>query len=217
MKIETKVNLEKLKCTHFGYLNPMLYIGFRKGLRNVGGKHKKTKQNDNFMTGLKNIIGIIFGFLLISSCKQSTYNINEIVISDCLNKELIKTIDHIDSSCSNVKSVLIEFDKSNNDLNFTITGDFIYYDSKAMDGFFVYKDKYVSVYGLKGNDDNSFINLSKLQKIKIKGLVDYDYSQLERFDKDNPPLPPPPPREPYYRKYLIINKDSFKLIDYYKY
>jgi hypothetical protein len=86
-----------------------------------------------------------------------------------------------------------------------------------MDGFFVYKDKFISIYGLKGNDDNLFINLSRLQKGKIKGLVDYDYSQLDRFDKDNPPLPPPPPREPYYRKYLIINKDSFKLIDYYKY
>ena len=169
------------------------------------------------MTRLNTIIGLILGFLLIGSCKQKTNNINEIVISNCLHKELIRTISHIDSSCNNIKSVLIEFDKNNNELNVTITGDFIYYDSKAMDGFFVYKDKFISIYGLKGNDDNLFINLSRLQKGKIKGLVDYDYSQLDRFDKDNPPLPPPPPREPYYRKYLIINKDSFKLIDYYKY
>jgi len=139
------------------------------------------------------------------------------VISDCLDKEILKTMNHIDSSCSNVKSILIEFDKNDNDLNVTITGDFIYYDSKAMNGFFMYKDKYISIYGLQSDDDNSYIDLNKLQKGKILGLVDYDYSQLERYDKDNPPLPPPPPREPYYRKYLVVNKDSLKLIDYYRY
>jgi hypothetical protein len=81
-----------------------------------------------------------------------------------------------------------------------------------MDGYFFYKNKAVSVYGSRTKCGNNFFMRENLKNGKIEGLIDYHYIRTDKNDKPNPPIPPPPPRESYFRKYLVINKDSLILV-----
>ena len=66
----------------------------------------------------------------------------------------------------------------------------------------------LSFYGKQTQCGNDFIQFDKLDTGRIKGLVDYDHAGWV----DTIPPPPPPPHEPFRREYLIISKDSLKLV-----
>ena len=63
------------------------------------------------MIELKRFASLIIGLIMICSCKHDNYSVKDIVISDCLYKKLLETVNHIDSSYNNIKSILINFDK----------------------------------------------------------------------------------------------------------
>ena len=169
---------------------------------------------------MKNSIWLGLLIILFNNCKFQNESIDKTITSSSLLKILTEFINHVDSVRNTngfIESILITFSENDNKCYVLIEGDFIYYDSKAMNGYFRFKDKAISVYGINTECGNELINLNNLKKEKIEGLIDYDYSQLTDKNLRQPPLPPPPPREPYFRKYLIVNKDNLKLIDKYKY
>jgi len=162
------------------------------------------------------LIGLIITF--IYSCSNKNESVNNIVISPILLTSLTETINHEDSltntipTYGEIKSFKITFSETENKCFVYIEGDFDYYDSKAMNGYFMYKNKAVSIYGINDKCGIEFINQKKLRKGKIEGLKDFDYNNFMEAILSNR-TPPPPPGEPYYRKYLIINNDSLKLLE----
>ena len=158
----------------------------------------------------KNLLLIVT--VIAFSCKTSDYNLKDIFISDNLGRLLVQMVDHLDSIGDKSKSIWVKFENDSNSSYLTIIANFNNYDSKAMDGYFRYKDRFISVYGLKNKLNNKFIDLDKLFHGKIDILWDYDYEALNNTNSLKPPPPPPPPGEPYFKKYLILGKNSFKLV-----
>jgi hypothetical protein len=167
---------------------------------------------------------LIFGVVitLLAQCTPKNEDINDIIISPILLTAINNTIDHVDSltitnpTYGEIMSFIITFKEIDNKCFVIIEGDFNYYDSKAMNGYFIYKRKAVSIYNAKEKCGIELINLKYLRQGKINGLTDFDHKQFDEAIKLNQePPPPPPPREPYFRKYLIVSKNEFKLIDFY--
>jgi hypothetical protein len=114
-----------------------------------------------------------------------------------------------------IKSFNITFMQEDRNCYIELIADFNIYDSHAMDGYFVYNKKYISVYGLSTKCGNNFINERKLNHGVISGLFDFDKEAFDEALKMNKiPPPPPPPGEPYYRKYLIDSPNLIKVEDY---
>ncbi len=118
------------------------------------------------------------------------------------------------STYGEVKSYTITFSQDQSGCYVELVGDFENYDSQTMIGYFRYKSKIVSIYGLSSTCGNNFINKSKLKTGLILGLNDYNPNSFYLYSKSHLPVPPPPSLgEPFYRKYLIVSGNDLKKID----
>jgi len=181
--------------------------------------HLRSKKNK-----MQNLFWLILVILLFHSCGHGkdkfsqNISVDKIVINPRLLTNLTEFMDYQDSSKCDNKSYLITFSKIDNKCYVEIKCSFDYYDSKAMNGYFMYKGHSVSVYGMKTNCGMKLINQTNLIQGKIEGLLDYDMSPYENIEKNEiipppPPPPPPPPGEPSYRKYIIVDDFILILVD----
>lgn len=164
---------------------------------------------------------LLFLTTLLYGCGFKNDKDDKIITNPRLLACLSDVIDHVDSLSKThatygvIKSINVTFIEENNKCFVSIVGDFNYYDSHAMNGYFIYKNKTVTVYGITSSCGNNLIKRSKLKTGKIKGLIDFDNEEFDNAIRLNlPPLPPPHPREPYYRKYLILD-DNFQIVEDY--
>lgn len=79
------------------------------------------------------------------------------------------------------------------------------YDKDEMDGFFKYKERYISVYDSKIECGTDFIDTKQLQTGKIPDFLNY-WSDI---DNNNNSFPP---HKCYGLEYRIVNKDKLELI-----
>jgi hypothetical protein len=172
--------------------------------------------SSQFLTILMFLTTVFYG------CGFKNDKVDKIITNPRLLASLTDVINHEDSlsithaTYGVIKSFKITFSEENNKCFVSIVGDFDYYDSHAMNGYFIYKNKTVTVYGITSNCGNNFISKSKLKIGKIEGLKDFDYEEFQNAIRlQIPPPPPPPPSEPYYRKYLIVDKDNFLIVEDY--
>jgi hypothetical protein len=159
---------------------------------------------------------------LFYGCNTPHGNLEHFVTNPVLQDCLKRIINHEDSlqkiisTYGNIKSFTVTFSKENYKCFIEFVADFDYYDSHAMDGYFVFNGKFVSIYGLSSECGDIFINKKNLKHGLIPGLNDFDNKAFESaIKKGLPPPSTPPPREPYYRKYLISSPTTFiKVKDY---
>jgi hypothetical protein len=170
----------------------------------------------------RNFCLIIFLIYLLNSCLRVDEDVNKIITNSALLNCLNKIIAHEDSmrnvysTYGEVKSYAITFSRDPTGCYVELEGDGHNYDSQTMIGYFSYKSKFVSVYGLSSNCGRDFINTRKLKKGLIVGLSDYNPNYFYVYTKAHLPVPPPPSLvEPYYRKYLIVSHNSFKKVEDY--
>jgi hypothetical protein len=163
---------------------------------------------------------LIFVATLLSGCDTTGDNINRIITNPIFQDRLKQIINHEDSlqkifsTYGNIKSFTITFSQENQKCFVEFLADFDNYDSHAMDGYFIYNGKYVSIYGLSPECGYNLINKNKLKHGLIPGLYDFNRKAFEiAIREGQTPPPPPPPGEPYYRKYLIVDKDNFQIVD----
>jgi hypothetical protein len=171
---------------------------------------------------LAQLTTLLFLIIIPQGCGLKNEKVDEIVTSPKLLLCLTDIINHVDSftvayeTYGIIKSFNVTFTEENNKCFVTIMGDFDYYDSHAMQGYFMFKNKTVTIYGVTSFCGRNLININKLKKGKINWLNDFDNEQFNNAIKLNiTPPAPPPPREPYYRKYLIADKDNFQLVEDY--
>ena len=164
------------------------------------------------------LLFILFIFLL-SSCRKGD-DINRIIPNTALRNCLDQIINHEDSmknvfsTYGDIKSYTITFAHDISGCYVLLVADFENYDSETMIGYFNYKSKIVSIYGLSNSCWPSFINIKKLKKGPIVGLTDYNPNAFYVYTKQHLPVPPPPSLgEPYFRKYLILSSDSLRKVE----
>ncbi len=101
------------------------------------------------------------------------------------------------STHSTPTSIWIYFYQKEKNCYVTTISNFEYYNSEDMDGFFTYRDKFITVYNSDSTCGLDFIDQSLLSKSKIPELIDYNDPDMSLM-----------PHEPYSREYKIISMDS---------
>jgi hypothetical protein len=171
---------------------------------------------------MKIIYKILFLTLLLNGCNTNEDDLDNTVTNSTLRSLLKEIIFHEDSllrirpTYGEIKSYNIIFSQEKHRCFVKLIAYFDVYDSHAMDGYFMYQGKYVSVYGLSSVCGENFINKKKLKYGLIPDLFDFDRNAFELAIKmKQEPPPPPPPGEPYYKIYFIASPESFiKVSDY---
>lgn len=123
-----------------------------------------------------------------TSSPKITNQLSNPIISKELKSALDKFIEFADKNAKhkNIKSILIEFDDIGK--RFVLFSAYYrYYDYKNCNGYFNYKGKVISFYGLKLKYTKQFIDSNQLIHVdEIPGLK-HDYSEDENgsvFDRD---------------------------------
>jgi hypothetical protein len=170
---------------------------------------------------MKIVFKIFFLAFLLNGCITIDNDLNKIVTNSTLRHHLKQIIAHEDSllnvypTYGLIKSYTITFSQEEQKCFVELIAYFNVYDSHAMDGYFIYQEKYISIYGTS-TCGNNFINPKKLKHGLIPDLFDFDnHAFHEALNMHKEPPAPPPPGEPYYRKYYIASPKNFiKVADY---
>lgn len=140
----------------------------------------------------------------------------DIPINETLKDKLDYIIDFkeklADSSSiySHPKSYWIYFYEDNAECFVATMANFDFYNSDEMDGYFKYRNKYITLYGL---DTDCAVGLAlepELLKSKISELTDYHSDETDSLPSIIPP------HEPTVFEYLIHTSDSLTLHNKYK-
>lgn len=164
---------------------------------------------------MREILTVLFLTIAVTiSCDNQNHraerNCNPIKSETLLNK-LDELIDFRDSLAEQrysrkIKSYWICFSNRDNDCFVTILAHPLdTYDREEMDGYFMHRDRFVSVYDCKTKCGTDFLDTELLLTGDITELIDY------WPDKDDS-SPAFPPYSTYGREFLIINKDTLELI-----
>lgn len=145
------------------------------------------------------------------SVDVASTKLNHPVKSKVLLAEIDKLINYRDSLTENANyditnSFWIYFSKKDSLCFVTLLVQPLdIYDREEMDGYFIYKDRFISVYDSKIECNTDFIDSQLLRTGEIPDLLNYwsdTYSENESF----------PPHNCYGHEYLIINRNKLKLI-----
>lgn len=159
---------------------------------------------------------IFLTVLLITSCEIPP-NSNEIgkehpIKSEILLTKLDELIYFRDSITfrrtppDTTFSFWIFFTSVENECFVTLTSQFNFYDSEDMDGYFIHRDRYITVYDSKSECAKGFIDPDLLNTDIIDNEVITDYCNPK---KDRPPIPP---HNAFGREYRIIDNEQIELI-----
>ena len=164
---------------------------------------------------MREILTILFLTVAVTiSCDNQNHraekNTNPIKSETLLNK-LDELIDFRDSLAEHrdsrkIKSYWIYFSYRDNDCFVTILAHPLdTYDRKEMDGYFMHRDRFVSVYDSNTKCGTDFIDTELLLSGDINEFIDY-------WPDNKDSSPAFPSHNAYGREFLIINKDNLELI-----
>ena len=164
---------------------------------------------------MREILTILFLTIAVTiSCNNQNYRVeknNHPIKSEILLNKLDELIDFRDSlaehrNSQTNKSYWIYFSHRDDTCFVTILAQPIdTYDREEMDGFFIHRDRFVTIYDSGINCAADFVDTELLRTERIAELLDYwpdkDVSS-HSF----------PPHNAYGREFLIINKDNLEII-----
>jgi len=165
---------------------------------------------------MREIFTIVFLIVILtSSCEfQNSSEIQQVhpIKSEILLTKLDELIDFRDSVTSRhpipniTPSFWIFFTSDENDCYVTIMSQLNYYDSEEMDGYFMHRGRYITVYDSYSECAKDFINPDLLNTdiIDDEDITDYCNPREDR--------PAIPPHNAFGREYRIINNENFELI-----
>jgi len=172
---------------------------------------------------MRNLATILSFIILINtSCSNprsgEEFSINQAEIkendvhpikSEILIAKLDEMINYRDSLAEflriNTNSYWIYFIQKGNECFVTILAHSLNaYVREEMDGFFIHRERFVTLYNSNSICGTDFINSELLQKGRISGLLDL-------YEKDDYNVAFPPHNN-YGREYLIIHKENIVLV-----